>query len=168
MHLNKQELAEMAAQSKLPTKLRLRFVVAGSVIGVLLLLIFNERALDESADYYNPGVARIYGLLVDFLVPASISGVAGAVAGYGVWCAVARQSVGPKLGAIGWAIFAGVVSTIAMKVIAILTSPSGEFHGSGIPPDAGHLIIFAFLHFAVVLPIAIVVGAVLGWRWHRR
>ena len=158
----------MAAQKKLPTKLRLRFVIAGSVIGVLLLLILSERALHDSTDYYSPGLARIYGLLVEFLVPVSISGVIGALAGYGVWYAIARQSVGPKLGAMVWAIFTGVVSTMAMYVIAILTSPSGEFHGSGVPPDAGHLIVFAFLHLVFVLPISIIVGAVLGWRWHGR
>ncbi|MCP4888465.1 MAG: hypothetical protein GY904_17855 [Planctomycetaceae bacterium] len=96
MHLNKQDLAELAAQSKLPTSLRLRFVIAGSVIGslapCLLSLIFNERTWDEYADYYGPGYARVHGLITEFPVPVLVSGVAGAVIGYCLWLAISSQT----------------------------------------------------------------------------
>ena len=249
--LDTQELTDLAAR-KLPTSLRLRFVIAGSVIGALapclLSLIFNERTWDEYADYYGPGDARVHGLLTEFPVPVLVSGVAGAAIGYCLWLAIsshigvqsralaggvvagsvvanliavavlsselfasyslgepayvddvlrdviwlitcptlhgawigaifswaaastfARQSVGPKTGAIGSAICAGALSTIVMLVFMTLTAPSGDYHGgTGMGPREGHAIIFMLIHLAIVLPISIVVGAVLGWRWHRR
>ncbi|MCP4888466.1 MAG: hypothetical protein GY904_17860 [Planctomycetaceae bacterium] len=145
--------------------------MAGSVIANLIAVavfpseLFASYSLGEPA-YVDDVLRDVIWLIT---CPTLHGAWIGAILTWAIAGIFARQSVGPKLGAIGSAIFAGAVSTIAMFFIMILSSPTDNYHGgAGIGPGAGHSIVFILLHLAFVLPISVVVGAVLGWRWHRR
>lgn len=125
--LDTQEFAELAAPSERPTHSRAPSVIAGGVIGVLapclLAFIFNERTWDEYAEYYGTGFELIFGLLMDVLVPVLISGVTGAAAGYGVWCAVSSQ-IAVRLRALAGGAVAG---SVIANLIAVASYSSKLF-----------------------------------------
>jgi hypothetical protein len=156
------------------TGIQLRFlaggVVAGSVAANLIAVAMFSSELFASYSLGEPAYADDVLRDVIWLIycPTLHGSWVGAILAWAVASTFARQSVGPKAGAIGSAILAASLSTIAMIFIMIVTAPPGNYHGgTGMGPREGHAIVFMLIHVAIVLPISMVVGAVHGWRKHR-
>ena len=114
--------------------------VAGSVVANLITVavlsseLFASYSLGEPA--YVDDVLRDVVWLI--YCPTLHGAWVGAILAWAIASTFARQGVGPKVGAIGSAIVAAVLSTIAMFVIMILTAPQGNYHGgTGMGPREG-------------------------------
>ena len=97
-----------------------------------------------------------------------LGAVFGAVAGILINLSFAQQGVGVTGGAFGTAVVVACISAIATLLYTAITAPSGETHGAGIGPGAGHAISAFLVYITIILPVSLVVGAAIGWFRRRQ
>ncbi|KAA5539220.1 hypothetical protein FYK55_25220 [Roseiconus nitratireducens] len=144
-------------------------VAAGFVVAILIAVVVYWSELFRSISPADTDSAEVLDDVLWLVIGPGFHGAwIGAVICGAVWATFSRRKVGPLRGAIGSAIVAGLLSTMVMLLIEQLTSPPGNYQGgAGFGPQVGHFLTFFLAHLFVVLPLTMIVGAILGWRWHR-